>query len=106
MMARTAIVLGMMLVAACGGAPEGQGAPATSSAASTLGAACDLGDRVVMGCDGAAHATSIVRYTLSDGDVITCWEGQATVEPAALSCPAGTACIVFEGGAQYPGVCR
>lgn len=89
------------------GAP--QSSTETQAAASPTvpgGAACDLGDRVVMGCDGQVHATTIVRWTLPDGDVVTCLEGQATVEPLALSCTAGTACLVFEGGAQHQGTCR
>ncbi len=70
------------------------------------GAACDLGTQVVMGCDGVAHASTIVRYTLPDGDIVTCWEGQATSEPVALSCPAGTACVVFDSSGQHSGTCR
>lgn len=86
-----------------------QASTATQAAATPTvpgGAACDLGDRVVMGCDGAVHATTIVRWTLPDGDVITCWEGQAVSEPVALSCTSGAACVVFEGGVQHLGTCR
>lgn len=90
-----ALWLGMLL-AGCSGALSRY----------VVGATCDLGGGLVyVGCDGTVHTDAIVRWTRDDGDVVTCWEGQAVVEPFA--CASGTACIVvLSDGAQHSGVCR
>jgi len=79
-----------------------------SSAVPVVGGACDVGGAIYTGCDGAVHNDAIVRWTLADGDVVTCWMGQAVTEPAALSCAPGTTCTVILGsdGSTHQGTCR